>query len=128
MDEILEPSNPWQSLQNPEQPRDDEDSVSVPKEIVYPPELENISYRAAEMPEFQEAVKQAQSRGKAIMNVREILLRHFPEISQLPKPQTVYEKVPKAQVSQRTAFTSTFRQALSYDYIIARNIVDLLFK
>lgn len=48
--------------------------------------IEDVMRQALLMPEFQEAVRTAKSKFEAQKNVRALLSKHFPEITNLPDP------------------------------------------
>ena len=82
-------------------------------EVVYPKQVEEIALRAAEIQEFQDAVRQAKSKLEAVRVVRELLPQHFPEISDLPKPEVK---------------SGGILPPASNEFMIAKNIVDLLYE
>ena len=81
------------------------------KKEVSPNEIEEIALRAAEMPEFQDAIKRVKSGMEAIIEVRKLLPRHFPEISQIPEPSA-----------------GPIWPAPSNELLIAKHIVRLLYE
>lgn len=75
-------------------------------------QIEDIALRACEMDEFQEAVKQSKNKIEAIKIVRELLSEKFPEIKEIPEPEKEVGFLPAA----------------SNEFMIAKDIVDLLYK
>jgi alpha-N-acetylglucosamine transferase len=86
----------------------------LPKsEYLYSRETEEIALRAAEMPEFQNTVKNAKDKFEALVEVRKLLKRHFPEIKDIPNPKEI---------------TPGFLGPVPNEFVIAKHIVDLLYE
>lgn len=76
------------------------------------------------MVEFQETVKQSKSKIGAIKAVRELLSEHFPEIKEIPEPEKTEQETSEVTPSVRR---SGLIPAASNEFMIAKNIVDLLY-
>ena len=87
--------------------------------------IEEIALRASEMTEFQDVVKKAKSKLEAITAVREILVDYFPEISKIPEPQKNNQEMAESQSKIRM---EGILPPPSNEFMIAKNIVDLLFE
>lgn len=95
------------------------------KFTTYSEKVEEIALQASEMPEFQEAVKNAKGKLEAIKNVRILLREHFPEIEDLPKPEQRSEEIPESKTPIRR---KGILPPASNEFMIAKNIVDLLYE
>lgn len=87
----------------------------------YSENIEDIALEAAEMPEFIDVVKNASGRAGALKEVRILLPKHFPEISELPEP-----KAPNTPMASPGMRGRLLEGSPSNDFMIAKNIVDLL--
>lgn len=94
-------------------------------ETIYSKKIEDVALRAVEIQEFQDAVKKATSRLKATMAVRALLQEYFPEISKMPKPRRPDKPINKQSAPIRT---NRIGPPASNDYMIAKNVVDLLYE
>lgn len=91
---------------------------SKKESAIYCQEVDDIAFQAAELLEFQEVVKKANSKFEAVRDVRVLLQKHFPEIPDLPKPAPPQEN--------GIRFKNPLGGVASNEHKIARNIVDLL--
>ena len=89
---------------------------------IYSEEVEEISFRATEIPEFQKAIKNAGSRFEALKKTRMLVQKYFgAEISKLPKPNwEPKQKYPGKIDGMLPPASNEFR--------IALNIMDLLYE
>ena len=78
--------------------------------------IEEIALRASDMKLFQDIVEQARNKIDAIREIRRILNQQFPEIKDIPEPESV----------SNGGLLSDL--APGKEFLIARNIVDILFK
>lgn len=91
--------------------------------------VETIALQAADMPEFQDLVRRAQSKIEAIKLVRAKLSEWFPEISDLPKPEPAPEPPPSPNPhSMFLRPDRIFPPVDKNDFFIAREIVEILFR
>jgi len=81
--------------------------------IVSSGEIEEIALCAAELPAFQEAVRNAPNRMEAIRAVRELLKEQFPEIEAIPAPQQSPSQVPIGGLPGN-------------EFLIAKAVIELL--
>ncbi|MCH7758908.1 hypothetical protein IID20_00935 [Patescibacteria group bacterium] len=101
---------------------------SAKKEKIYSDEIEEIAFQAAEIPEFKKIIKKSKSRIEAIKELRLILPEHFPEISNLPKPERPQEIIPK-EAHIRIRLKDPFGLGpASNEFMIAKYIIDLLWQ
>jgi len=84
----------------------------------YCPEVTEIALEAAEIPEFQKAVKEAKNQVESIIELRELLKEHFPQIPSLPDPSPPKE--------DGIRLKNPLGGMASNEFKIAKNIVDLL--
>ena len=98
--------------------------INNQEESPYCKRVEEISFEAADMPEFQTEVENAKNIFDAIVKVRELLKKYFPEIKNLPDPQNFSED----SLAMKGKRGHIFGNPASNDFKIARNIVDLLFE
>ncbi|GEM_PF-6673726 len=85
---------------------------------------DEIALRATEMPEFKNAMNGAPGKLEAIKRVRELLQQLFPEIRELPKPL----KLKKSENIPGLRQGNPLGGELSNEFLIAREIVNLLYK
>lgn len=91
-------------------------------ETIYPKEVEEIALRAAEMPEFQGVVQEANSIFEAVKGVRVLLAKHFPEIPNLSDP------VPPQEDVNAIRLKNPLGGVACNEHIIARHVVSLLWQ
>ena len=82
---------------------------------IYSNKTEDVALQFAEMPKFQEAIKNAKDKIEAMKNIRILLREQFLDIiAELPEPLPPSEEAPGTRVSN--------------EFMVAKNIVDLLYK
>jgi len=82
---------------------------------IYSKKIEDVALQFAEMPKFQELIKDAKDKIEATKNVRMLLSNQFSDIiAELPEPLPPSEEAPGTRVSN--------------EFMVAKNIVDLLYK
>ncbi len=79
------------------------------EKFTYSNQVGEIALKALQMPEFQEAVRNAKNYIEAGKTVRTLLREHFPEISGLPEPECKGSPV-------------------GNEFLIAKHILDLLYE
>ncbi len=83
-------------------------------------QIENITLKACAISETQKVVEDSKDKIEAIRAVRELLLQHIPEISQLPEPESLKEET-------GGRFKNPLGGRISNDFRIAKYVVELLY-
>jgi len=99
----------------------------TPEQINIQKQRDEISLRASEMPEFQQAVREAKTKTEAIQAIRVLLKEKYPEISNIPEePQKEAKKV--TTESPRVENLGSLFGSVSNEFKIAKDIVGLLWE
>lgn len=98
------------------------------RDDVYSSQVDEIIFKALDIPEIQEVVKGASSKAEAITRLRALLPQILPEISHLPPPQISAQDL---EFNARAAEKGLPRRKsilgpASNDFIIALRIIELL--
>ena len=90
-----------------------EPEAKSPFDTVVSSEVEEVALRAAELPDFQETVRNAPNRIEAIRAVRELLREQFPEIEAIPAPRQGPSQAPVGGLPGN-------------EFLVAKAVVELL--
>jgi len=100
----------------------------IPEQNDIQKKRDEISLQASQMPEFQEAVKEAEGKIDAIKAVRILLDKKFSQISEIPDEEQKEPKKIGGPKSPRVKNLSSLFGKVSNNLKIAKDIVDLLWE